>query len=100
VADPATAVLVLPEAGPLNNIADVATLDAIARRCPSNARRRGYAVRSIDLADLTSASLCFIRLAQGLGLNSLLARDAMLVDWYNSYINRTGSSNGTARPAR
>ena len=34
MADPAIAVLVLPEAGPLNNIADVATLDAIARPLP------------------------------------------------------------------
>jgi hypothetical protein len=57
---------------------------------------------NIELVDalITSASLCFVHLVHALDLRSLLARDPMLVDWYNAHINRTGSSNATADPAR
>jgi hypothetical protein len=54
---------------------------------------------NIALVDalITSALLCFVRLAQGLNLRSVLSSDPMLADWYNSHINRTDSSARSAR---
>ena len=42
---------------------------------------------------ITSASLCFVHLVQGLSLTRLLVHDATLVNWYRSYVDGSNAEN-------